>query len=385
MRISTRKHKQPKAAEHPSSTAPHVRSTEWTSAEKEQVFDILKHGRVPAMTIVQRLGYTKTLGQVADFLDHMEFWATALDTPSARHKRLKTTADCDIVESNASYIAYEEDAANRIITKKQLDSEMTESEQLELKEQQANYDSRVFSKEFVRLLASVTSRGTTVYVGHNAMAKLNVYMVRFLQRVIGDIVARTKIASTSASRYRSRGLKVSEAIARDSLAACGYSGADLMQSFNDLLDRHVDLSEDEESETTDCSAAEPNDLSEGESSGDSPDTAESDSDSSEPTLLSELLPLPEHTQPAEQTQLSEPAQPSEQIQSSEPAQPSEQTQLSEPAQPSEHTQSSDLKSCPQPPPFVVVYDDPVYYCDSPTSSARLPSDSESGDDDDDDL
>ncbi|KAJ2570846.1 hypothetical protein IW140_002034 [Coemansia sp. RSA 1813] len=281
------------------------------------------------MSIVRRLGHTKTLRQVAEFLDHMEFWAAALDTPKTRHKRLKL-ADRDVIEADELAIAKEEPLSETVIRKKEILLERQGPEQqepdgqLEHGKQEEQMKGIVLprvsrgmmlNRRFARLLASITVGADHATIGIDVIGELYAYLIEFVQNVVGDIIVRTKVASTPTNRYTSKNLKVGEAITREALAACGCrTDKSTMQTFSNLLDKYVDLSEETQTSVDESGSS---DIQEEEEEEEEDPDTDAD-DASKPSQSPNLLGF-------------------------------------------------------------VVYDDPAYCCDSPSSSDGLFSDDECSD------
>ncbi|KAJ2556672.1 hypothetical protein EV175_001850 [Coemansia sp. RSA 1933] len=314
---------------------PQTPASEWTADEKDQVLTMLAHGRLSPIEIVRRLDNKKSLRQVTEFLDYLEFWSNALDCPAARHKRRKlAAADVTVTYSNVNMVTENRLLSTPTVCNNQEDCD--EHQEL-LVVGQNKTKNNLFSLRYLRLLMSIITATNATdddgpipgSIGNATMTELRNCLIRFLSPIIGDIVARTKIASSSANRRSDSEIKVSGTIARLSLAACcdhrpaAYATAPALspaQVFADLLDRYsVDLSDQQNAAA--------------ESGGDGVDSSEDSSDE----LAAEPL---DHWDPP---------------QSPDP-EPSFSPQLSN----------------------FVVYDDPVYYFDSPPSSTGLPSDDESG-------
>ncbi|KAJ2752203.1 hypothetical protein H4S06_003975, partial [Coemansia sp. BCRC 34490] len=209
----------------------------WTADEKNQVFEILKHGRVPPMTIVARLGHTKTLGQVAEFLDHMEFWSAALDTPESRHERLKSASMEVSLPRRRDDIMYREE-----VEEKEEEEEDVE-DQREITVLMPTPRRRLVDIRYLYLLGFLIS-GCKLAATERIAEMLKSHLTAFLQKVISDAIVRSKIASTSGNRHGIGANEISRGTVLSSLDACGWraEGKTPLQTFNDLLDKYVDLS-----------------------------------------------------------------------------------------------------------------------------------------------
>ncbi|KAJ2121445.1 hypothetical protein IW147_004259 [Coemansia sp. RSA 720] len=60
---------------------PHTHTNGWTDAEKELVQTTQRTGRKSLMHITRALNGTKTLRQVAEYIEYLEFWSRMLEQP----------------------------------------------------------------------------------------------------------------------------------------------------------------------------------------------------------------------------------------------------------------------------------------------------------------
>ncbi|KAJ2660386.1 hypothetical protein IWW48_002970 [Coemansia sp. RSA 1200] len=249
----------------PASSGSTTTTVLWTEDEKTQVLEILKHGRVSPMTIVARLGHTKTLGQVAEFLDYMEFWSAALDTPESRHERLQS-ASMEVSEPRKrDDIMYKEeeqgdDENSRIKVPEQLhhgdpellatnattgdgSEEEQEEEHREITAPMPLPRRDLIDIRYLYFLGFLIS-GCRLVATERITEMLKSHLKTLLQKVISDAIVRSKIATTSGNRHGIGTNGISRETVMLSLEACGWRTEEKTahQTFNDLLDKYVDLS-----------------------------------------------------------------------------------------------------------------------------------------------
>ncbi|KAJ2347599.1 hypothetical protein GGF43_004722, partial [Coemansia sp. RSA 2618] len=61
---------------------PYARTQEWTQEEKDLVLARLSGGRKPLLEITRALNGTKSLRQVTEYIEHLEFWSRVLEKPA---------------------------------------------------------------------------------------------------------------------------------------------------------------------------------------------------------------------------------------------------------------------------------------------------------------
>ncbi|KAJ1993538.1 hypothetical protein GGI25_002714 [Coemansia spiralis] len=228
-------------------TAESKHTDTWTEEEKEKIFKILEHGRISAMAITRRLGHTKSLRQVAQFLDHMEFYATALDSPESRRKRFEYLDN----EASALHCAekVEEDRAA-------LDEAWSEEQDLKRLESQyrgllqnsarsvktAAKKYKVLDHSYSDLLAKIVSGNGDATVSTLSMMELHGYLTEFVRKIIKDVIVRAKIACQPTYRYGTKINNIDSAYIKASLAACSakVENRPPKQVFGSLLEKYVD-------------------------------------------------------------------------------------------------------------------------------------------------
>ncbi|KAJ2725552.1 hypothetical protein GGI07_001180 [Coemansia sp. Benny D115] len=356
-------------------TPAHKRRTQaWTEAEKELVFEKLQNGRAPITEITQHLGGTKSLRQVAEYLEYLHFWSTLLhdpkdplpEPPEAICDDPLDPVDEQIQENKLQEEARADDFNTKIEAFRR--NKLLTQRNKRLSEEGRKY--LMFDSEFGDLLAQMVTGSDDAKVPPDTFILLYEILHEFVSRVMREAFAAYTVrrVNKNAPELGAVAILSAESI-NDVLRKYGYSqGKPPGELMNELVSRYALMPDDGTGASGEPSeAGEPNDPNDSSSN---PDRSNSDPDESS-----------ESGQPSEQDGPNNDSNES----GSDPDEPSQADNADE-MEPREHNQpvveAEEGAYCTLGDDVFVVHNDPVYdndedsHCTTPPFSESASSDEE---------
>ncbi|KAJ2157871.1 hypothetical protein GGF46_004185 [Coemansia sp. RSA 552] len=212
---------------------------EWTAEEKRVVAGELQHGRKSPMAIVRALNGSRSLGQVADYLEYLELWTRILGPPP--NKAAKHTPEAEEVRS--SHVQAETREALRNCRKE--DESALEMEPLYLQGIESaacrtqHHD--LINQEYATLLGTVMSRNKHQWITGSGTAELGTALDEFLHRVIFQIINCIPFVYERRHSSRTRLVHVKPVHVHTALRLANQAaGAPPAQIFAGVLRRNLD-------------------------------------------------------------------------------------------------------------------------------------------------
>ncbi|KAI8321730.1 hypothetical protein GQ54DRAFT_304584 [Martensiomyces pterosporus] len=253
------------AAKRPAHSHDHRCST-WTDAEKERVFEKLRRGRVSAVEIAKHVGKTKSLRQVAEYLEYLQFWSHALgDHANSDDTGAGSDEECTTESSDEEGTAESSDEeAAALLEAKADDHDMLKKSKLYSNSIKYVPPSRApaavrkhntFNSGFGNLLAKLVYADDRAQVVPTTFIHLYVDLVVFLRKVLVEVAIRSAVTGETNTSYMVPRTGVKKHTVRQALRSCGFDrGKPAPDLLAALLDKYLDKGVDLDSMDTDRAA-----------------------------------------------------------------------------------------------------------------------------------
>ncbi|KAJ1727061.1 hypothetical protein LPJ61_004785 [Coemansia biformis] len=216
-------------------------SPDWIEDEKAVVAKALRSGRKSVAEIARRLGGSKSLRQVAEYLERLELWSRVLGTPEQGGSQPREAKEV------IGWFVLEEDKGAAASAQRE-DEEVTAANEAfeghlarytNISMRYKRYDA-IIDAECTSLLAKVTSHSDKAAAARKLSAFVAQALDEFLRKVIHELLISGKLASTEYGHLKTRGWLIADEDVEVALERCGLPPTQhTTKTFERLLRRHL--------------------------------------------------------------------------------------------------------------------------------------------------
>ncbi|KAJ1892684.1 hypothetical protein LPJ66_006195 [Kickxella alabastrina] len=220
------------------------RTQHWTEAEKERVFEKLQTGRVSITSIAEHVGPTKSLGQVAEFLEYMQLWSRLLPA-SEEPLPPPPEAECAPVDPLVSI----KEEAKIIMSAHREDKETIEgfaTNEIEILRYMHRLSDtairfKMFDTKFGLLLAQMLAGKDETAVAIEAYAELGKALEFFVRKVYKEAISICAFYRPFKFFDTRKIFSMNKDHINEAVVACGFEvGKPFPVLMNELLEKYVD-------------------------------------------------------------------------------------------------------------------------------------------------
>ncbi|KAJ1966308.1 hypothetical protein GGI12_000151 [Dipsacomyces acuminosporus] len=236
------------------------RSSVWTDAEKERVFEKIQKGKASVAEIARHVGNTKSLRQVAEYIEYMQFWSTVIASDSGVERQAKeeeqeegeehAAAFVDNVDSDGKQdgLSISDEERDALAAAESDDREMLQKSalytaSLGLAGGQASAASRkysTFNARFGNLLAKLVLGDDNAQVVPTTFIHMYIDLVLFLRKVLVQVAVRSAATANADTSYVVPRLLVKKKHVLHALRSCGFDrGKPPADLFATLVGRYL--------------------------------------------------------------------------------------------------------------------------------------------------
>ncbi|KAJ2705831.1 hypothetical protein FB645_002112 [Coemansia sp. IMI 203386] len=207
------------------------RTHEWTDEEKDRVRQMMQSGSTSVVEIAKYVGNTKSLGQVAEFIEHAQLHLqTFKDTQLEQQPSEAGSTDTDGTEETEDDDDIAKDETPIMDTSILADATDSEPQKA------------MFDLAFVALLARLVTGNEEATVDKDTYTYMLEELAQFVKTVLVDIfVAKSIQDHTKRNRAKGFIVKLSKTQTEESLKRCGYADMGPRAGLMDkLVSKYVD-------------------------------------------------------------------------------------------------------------------------------------------------
>ncbi|KAJ1725081.1 hypothetical protein LPJ53_000732 [Coemansia erecta] len=189
-----------------------IRTQKWTRAEKDRLFESLKSGRVSIAKAAQCVGETKSLRQVAEYIEYLQLWSKLIDNmPPHKQEAAPRMPAPEAEESDGG-------------SSSDMASDADEDCSADVCPEPSTAAISMFDQSFADLLAKMCTGDDDAAVDKSTYAALRSILTDFLSSVLKEstYIATISKGTNHADANSTLRLNLHKEAVTESLQACGY-------------------------------------------------------------------------------------------------------------------------------------------------------------------